>query len=183
MNLLPDTEKEGLKKGLKLRSLILGALVISISFLAGLIMLVPSYFLTLANISNTKSENYSSVLKEEVSVKQVVDLPEEINYKMNFLQSYNENVSVADSISQIIKYLPAGVKLNSVSFEKNQVYKEKTGIIILVSGIAFDRDSLVNFSTSLKESKLFSEVNVPVSSLTKGKDLPFSMNIFIENGK
>ncbi len=183
MNLLPTIEKEDLKKGLKLRSLILGSFVISVAFLAGLIMLIPSYFLILGNISNTISENYSSKIKDESESKQILSLPGEINSKLQSLQSVGNDVLVTDSLFKIIKYLPAGVKLNSISFEKDQIYNEKKGASILISGVALDRDSLVEFSTLLKESNLFLSADVPVSNLTKDKNLPFSVNIFIKNNK
>ena len=73
------------------------------------------------------------------------------------------------------------MRLNSISLSKNQTSKEKGSTTVLISGVASNRDSLVTFSTLLKESKLFADVLVPVSSLTKDKNLPFSMNISIEN--
>jgi hypothetical protein len=181
MNLLPNTEKEALKKNLKLRFLILALSLLSISFLLGLIMILPSYFLALGNFSKISSENSLSTLKNDDSVKMILNLPQEIDSKLKLLQSNGKAVSVTNTVSNIIKYLPAGVKLNSVSFAKNQNYKDKDGTVVMVSGIASDRDSLVSFASSLRESGLFSDVEVPVSSLTKGRNLPFSMNIFIGN--
>jgi len=183
MNLLPITEKENLKKSLRQRFLILASFLLSASLFFGFIMLLPSYFLTLGNFSKISSENSLSTLGSEDSVKIIMDLPQEINSKLNFLQSNNNNVPITDIILKIIKYLPTGVKLNSISFSKNQSFKGKSGATIIVSGIAFDRDSLVSFSASLKESGTFSNVEVPVSSLTKDRNLPFSVNIFIENQK
>jgi hypothetical protein len=183
MNLLPPKEKENLKKGLKLRSLILISFIMAAFFLIGLIMLLPPYFLTLGNLSKVSSENNVSGEENATSTKQLLNLPVEINSKLKLLQSVSSEMSVMGSVSSVIKYLPMGVKLNSISFRKDQVYKEKTGVIILISGVAIDRDSLVNFSTLLKESNLFSAVDVPVSSLTKESNLPFSMNIFIEDKK
>jgi len=181
MNLLPQTEKEILKKGLKLRFLILTSFLISASFLLGLVMLLPAYFLTSGNLSRVALENYSSEIKNENSVEATLSLPEEVNSKLKFLQSNNGNASAVDTISQIIKYLPTKVKLDSISFSREQSREGKSGVIILISGIAADRNSLISFSTFLKESNSFSSVEMPVSSLTRDKDLPFSMNIFIEN--
>jgi hypothetical protein len=181
MNLLPNKEKETLKKNLKLRFLILALFLLSISFLLGLIMLLPSYFLALGNLSKISLENSLSTLKNDDTVKTILNLPQEINSKLKLLQANSKSVSVTDTVSKIIKYLPAGVKLNSVSFAKNQNYKDKDGTVVMVSGVALSRDSLVLFASSLKESGLFSDVEVPVSSLTKDRNLPFSMNIFIGN--
>jgi hypothetical protein len=73
--------------------------------------------------------------------------------------------------------------LDSISVEKNKRYQTKTGTVVLVGGTASERDSLVSFLKALEESKSFSAVDVPISSLTKDKNLPFSMTIFIENSK
>jgi hypothetical protein len=183
MNLLPKTEKETLKEGLKSRFIIVASFLVAASFLMGFIMLLPSYFLTLvSSLEGTSGNNYPGAENKD-SIEKILNLPEEINSKLKFFQSNINNVSVADSFYKITSHLPGGVTLNSVSFSRNQVYKEKTGTAILISGTAFDRDSLISFSTNLKDSNSFSSVEVPVSSLTRDRNLPFSMNIFIENQK
>ncbi|MFH0804311.1 MAG: hypothetical protein V1896_01795 [Candidatus Zambryskibacteria bacterium] len=181
MNLLPKTEKENLKKGLRLRFVIVALLLLSASFLASFIMLLPSYFLAFGYFSAIAPENQFSGSNNEDSIEKILNLPAEINSKLGFFQSNVAEISEADYLSKIVGYLPGGVRLNSVVFSRNQNYKEKNGIVILASGIATNRDSLVSFSTLLKESALFSAVDVPVSSLTKDRNLPFSVNIFIEN--
>jgi hypothetical protein len=50
MNLLPKTEKEDLKKGLKLRFIIMASFLLFASFLIGLGMFLPAYFLASANL-------------------------------------------------------------------------------------------------------------------------------------
>jgi len=77
--------------------------------------------------------------------------------------------------------MPEKVIIDSITFSRNEAYKEKNGILVLVSGTSVDRNSLISFSNSLEQSKDFTFVDVPVSSLTKDKNLPFSINIFIEN--
>lgn len=180
MNILPKTEKENLRKGLRLRFVVASTLLLSAAFLIGFIMLSPSYFLASGYFAKDTSMNF---LKSEDgdSVKKILDLPGEVGLKLNFFQSNIDDVSVANYFSQIVGFLPGGVRLNSVSLSKNQSSKDKKSTTILISGIAINRDSLIKFSTVLKESNLFSDVSVPVSSLTKDKNLPFSMNISIEN--
>lgn len=180
MNLLPDTEKEDLKKGLKARWIIVSAFMLSASFLAGLVVLLPPYFLTLGNLYRVDRESYSLNSKNEDLAKELLSLPEEVDSKLKFLQSRLADVSAFDSFSQIVELLPPGVELNFVSFARNRNYGDKSGLVISVSGTALNRDSLVFFSDLLKESKMFSSVDIPVSSLVKGKDLPFDINVFIE---
>jgi hypothetical protein len=181
MNLLPKTEKEDLKKGLKLRLAVVALFLLTASFGVGFIMFLPSYFLASGYFSKSVASDYFLEPKNSDLINKTLNLPGEIDSKLIFFQSNIGDVSTADYFSKIVDNLPKGVQLNSVSFSKNQNYNDKTGTVILVSGMAIDRDSLVSFSTLLKESGLFSSVEVPVSSLTKDKNLPFSINIFIEN--
>lgn len=182
MNLLPKIEKENLEKGLKLRFVVVFLFLLSASFLVGFVSLLPSYFLASGYFS---SNSDSSFLKSEddESIKDILNLPQEVNSKLNFFQILLKEPSVADYFAQIANLLPKGVKINSISFEKDQNYKGKRGITILISGIADIRDGLISFTEALEKSNLFSLVEVPVSSLTKNRDLPFSVNIFIENQK
>lgn len=177
MNLLPDTEKEALKKDLTIRFITTVLSVSATSFLVGLVMLLPSYFLTTGYFS----DKYSPGIKDDELTKNILNLPEEINSKSIFLQSNTSSLPAIDIFSKIISQLPNGVTLNSIAFLRNQNYEGKVGITVSVFGIATTRDSLVSFSTRLTQSDSFSVVDVPVSSLTKNRDLPFSVNIFIEN--
>jgi hypothetical protein len=181
MNLLPKTEKENLKKGLKLRFVILVSFLLAGSFLAGLIMFLPSYFLASSYLNEATTVNYFLKPKGGGSVKDILNLPNEINLKLSFFQSDVKSASIADYFSKIVNFLPAGVRLNSVSFSKNQDSKEKKNATILVSGISTDRDSLILFSNLLKKSETFSDVSIPVSDLTKSVNLPFTITIYIKN--
>lgn len=183
MNLLPKIERENLAKGLKLRFVIMFLFLLSASFWVGFISLLPSYFLTSGYFSSNAESAFLLKYKDDESVKSILNLPQEINSKLNFLQLILKEQTPASYFSKISNLLPKGVKINSISFAKDQNFKGKVGTIILISGIAGSRDSLISFTEALEESNLFSLVEVPVSSLTKNRDLPFSIDIFIENQK
>ena len=181
MNLLPSTEKEVLKKGLRLRFLVVAASLLVISFIIGTVMLLPSYFLTLGNFSKTEVINSTLKINNEDLTKEILNLPGEIDFKLKFLQLTGANLPAGDVFYKILDSVSEKIILNSFSFSRNKDYKEKKGILVLITGIAVDRNSLVSFGAFLKNSGHFYSVDVPVSSLTKDKDLPFSTNIFIEN--
>jgi Tfp pilus assembly protein PilN len=181
MNLLPITEKEELKQKLKTRSWVVMLLLVVTAFILGLVMLVPSYFLALGNFSKISSENQLSSIEDEELIKTTLSLPEEINNKLQVVQAVSNNTSAGDSIINIMKFLPRGVIINSIVLNRNQESEDKKGTDITVAGTASTRDALMTFSNSLKSSNLFSEVLVPVSSLTRDKNLPFSIKLFIKN--
>lgn len=182
MNLLPKTEKEILKKGLRLRFVVAGLYLLSFSFLLGFVTLLPSYFLMRGSLFISENKNSTKNLDENLT-KEILDLPDKTNSRLKFLQSNLASLSATDILSKIVNQLSKKIKIDSISFSKNKEYKEKTGTYILISGVASDRDSLVSFSKQLKESNFFSSVDIPVSSLTKEINLPFLVNLFIENKK
>ncbi len=181
MNLLPETERENLKKGLKNRFIIIALFFITASFLVGFIMLLPSYFLTLGNSSENVSVNFSQGTNNKNKAEEILNLPKIINAKLKFFQLNIKDMSIVDYFSKIIDSLPKKVTLNSIYFSRETVdSKGNLKKSILVSGIASDRNSLISFSKNLENSNLFSSVEVPVSSLTRDKNLPFSINLFIK---
>lgn len=181
INLLPKTEKENLKKGLKLRFWVITLFFITAAFGLGILVLLPSHFLVLSNLAQTELADESVAIKNGGEMEDILNLPEKINLRSAFFQTNNANLSAIDVLVKITEVIPAGIALDSVSFSRNQPYGEKNGILVLVSGIAGSRESLTSFSALLRKTNYFSLVDVPVSSLTKDKNLPFSINIFIEN--
>lgn len=182
MNLLTKTEKEILKKGLRLRFIIVGMYLLSFSLLLGFVTLLPAYFLMKESLSRPEVQNSTRDLNEN-SAKEILDLPVKIDLRLKILQSNLMSLSATDAFYKITNQLSGKIVLNSILFSRDKEYKEKRGIHILISGIALNRDSLMSFSKLLKESNFFSLVDIPVSSLTKEKDLPFFINLFIENKK
>jgi|GEM_PF-2482162 len=181
MNLLPQTEKENLKKGLKYRLLVVVLFLTTGVFLLGFITLLPSYFLASGYFSKDVPSSSNIGAESEETAKEILDLPSEIDSKLKFLGANIDSVRAVDSIYKIVDLLPDKVTLDSISFSRKTVpAKANSSINVLVSGTAFDRESLVSFSTALEDSDLFSSVKVPVSSLTKDSNLPFSINLIIK---
>ena len=143
-------------------------------------MLVPAYLVSVGNFSRLSFENNSLHVETPASDTQLLSLPVEIETKSRFLQNYNSSVKVMDSFVEVVKFLPEEVKLDSINFMRGQSFDNKKSASMRVSGVASNREMLISFSNALKNSGKFSNVEVPVSSLTKDKDLPFTMNIFIE---
>lgn len=144
-------------------------------------MLLPSFFLIKQHFDLANTASPLSVAETDPLLENILELPGEINTKLTFFQTINGEKGAMNTLASVISSLPDGVKLNSILFSKKQGDKDKKGTAILISGIARNRESLVSFGNILRETNKFSSVEVPVSSLAKEKDLPFSMNIFIEN--
>lgn len=181
MNLLPQTEKHLIKQGLRARSVIVAALLVSAAMVIGSVMLLPSYFLTRAQLSMMISDGSASKSENAELTKAYLSLPNEIEAKLEFIEADTSQIKIIGSLSKIISYLPEGVRLESVAL-KRQSEKSKQAnpsIVVSIAGVSKTREALVGFSESLNKSEDFESVEVPVGSLTREKDLPFSMNITV----
>lgn len=180
MNILPPTQKEDLKLGYKRRLLVVCSYMVSISFLVGATLLVPSYFLMESHISVINEESKIQPADDSLDAE-LLKLPGEIENKLRVLQANATNTKAIEAISKVISFLPDNTSITSFYFSREKAPTKKGNIKMVVSGTAADRIALSSFSSSLQNSKQFLTVEVPVSNLTKDKDLPFSMNINIEN--
>lgn len=180
MNLLPKQHKEDLRNGFKLRFFITTMFVVSASFLIGFIMLLPSYFLTPGRFIEMEPENFYAD-EDSAPANEILGLPEEIDSKLKFLQTHLSSASATHILSEVVLSLPDGVGLDSITLVRDASYKGKNGVAVSISGNAPDRESLLAFSSSLRESDFFSEVDVPVSNLARDRNLPFSIEMLIEN--
>lgn len=180
MNLLSVNEKNNLQKGLRFRYLVILNILVTASFLLGTAVLIPAYVLIRNDLSFATS-NSSVKLVGETVVQDLLKVPNEIETKLKLIQSNLAEQRTVRSISLVVDLLPEKVSLESISFSRKNADKYKKGVVLSVFGIASDRESLVLFANALRDSKRFSSVDVPVSSLTKDKNLPFTINLFIAN--
>lgn len=179
MNLLPQNEKEKLEKERKQRFWILAMSLFSATLFLGFITLWPAYFLA-GNFFNDSTEGILLKTESDGSREKIQNLSLEIKSKLALFRPNITTASPADYFYEIAQNLPTGVSINSISFQANQNYKSKTGQIINIAGLAASREMLISFVERLQTIKSFSEAEIPVSNLTKDKNLPFSINIFIE---
>lgn len=182
MNLLPKEEKEILKNGFKMRFFIIGNIFFIVAFLVGTATLLPSFILAQDRLALISTLNSTNKNEDENSVKDILRVPKEIELKLKFIQSNSKSVSLIQTLNSVFSNMPKAIKIDSLSFNR-QGENTKEKITIIISGIAGDRNSLVEFESVLKNNNLFKNVEVPVSSLAKDKDLPFSINLIILNEK
>lgn len=178
MNILPPKEKKILKKGFILRFYLTATILLGAAFLIGTILLIPSYLLT-------RSVSVEDEVGEYISSNEIADeilnLPTEVEIKLGFFQAQLNEVSVSKTLAEVIGQKKSGISVNSISFNRKGQAGEKSGVMITVGGIAYDRNSLISFEDALNQSSAFSSVTLPVSNLAKDRNIPFSVNVFVEN--
>ena len=177
MNILPDLQKNNFYKGLKTRFLIILSVIISFGLLASSIMLIPGYLASNIELEDIISQTKSAKKEINKETQDILDLPKSINSKVRFIRSNSSYRPVFSVINMAVSKKISGISINSISSINA---KDSEGVHLgglTVSGVAKDRKSLLDFSKSLAEEKSFANINVPVNSLTKDVNLPFSINI------
>jgi hypothetical protein len=75
-------------------------------------------------------------------------------------------------------------KLTKPNLKKPMLQLSAYWVIKLeISGVAKDRDTLINYSSNLKTNDIFKDFNIPVSSFAKNKDIPFSFPLNVKIDK
>lgn len=181
MNLLPTTEKETVKKGFRQRYLIIILLLVLCALIAGTVMLIPAYLLADARLNEIEIEFQSVNDHNDPTMSEFTKVPREIQSKLQVFEKNLEDSSVVSKIAQIAGARPAGLTINSFSYSHIEGSDDESDIKIAISGKAATRKSLITFAENLRGFKEFSDVDVPVSNLTKEKDIPFSINLLVKH--
>ncbi|PIP86648.1 hypothetical protein COV42_00155 [Candidatus Campbellbacteria bacterium CG11_big_fil_rev_8_21_14_0_20_44_21] len=172
-NLLPQNNKKKIREEYLLRLLALVLVFSFITFLLASVFFLPSYFLS-KNKAGLASEKIS-FLKSYVEKTQKSGLSEDVistNLKIKTL-SFPEKIKFHLSIRSILDKKAAPIRITSLVLRS--INDEKKSLF--VGGIASDRDSLIDFTESLKTINDFSAVNLPVSNLAKNKDIDFNIEL------
>lgn len=138
------------------------------------ILLFASYLLieyqerVVSNQVSTLLESDESLQKDrlrelEMDLKKHVDIFE------------RETPHYSGFISIILDYVNDGITFNSMSFVVDENNKDELNIEL--RGQADTRNTLVNYSESLKDVEVFDSVNLPLSNLTRDIDVPFVISI------
>ena len=182
MNLLPDTEKKLLKKGLNQRFLLVLCYTTMAAFMVGLVALLPGFLLARAKFFEVTSKAGLAVVNgNDTKTKTLLSLPAEINEKLQIFQTNTPNPEIIQHISLIVSSAKSGITVRSFSFVKTMNQQGNQERIITIAGVALERKNLIDFADTLKRSELFASVDVPVSNLTKNRDLPFSVKLIIKD--
>lgn len=97
---------------------------------------------------------------------------DEINLKLKILTPSEDVQHASEFMEKILRILPSGVRVTSLSWLRSG----ESGFLS-VSGVATDRQTLLNFERTLNNSGSFSEVVLPVSNLVKDRNIPFQVKL------
>ncbi len=174
--LLPEKEIKSLKIEYRIRILVVLLFFISCAMIIGICSLLPSYILSYAQEKN-------SVQKVQ-SINESLDKDHDI-FSADLLGSYKiikkikleqNNIIFSNYLKKIDSYKNDFIVFNSFQLSKSQETSSSTSEMIL-QGKAKTRNSILQFKKVLESNSEILKVELPLSDLTKNKDIDFAFRI------
>ncbi len=177
INLIPNQEKKVVIEGFYYRILASFFIALGLTMVILFTILLPSYILSLEK-KNSVNDKLLMQQKEPVSSddKTVTDFINNLDQKLSLVEKSEKSKFVFSEkvIDEILFRKLSNIKILSISYTNNK----DTGISsISVSGTAPNRETLLSFRQALEESKMFKNVDLPISNFVKGSNIRFSINL------
>lgn len=136
---------------------------------------VPVYIL-IQNQLQTYSSLYEDASAQNTSFEQI---------ESEIVLANNTAVllATAQKVDPIVKYLELVDANTNENVTLNSYKLLRTGNVIgdiVISGVAADRESLVDFSSSLEDIEDFVSAEIPLSNLAKDRNIPFTINVVLK---
>ncbi len=173
-NLLPENLKQAIKREYRFRKLtiiLIFILCIQISFL---IVIFPSWIISLYNEKEivAQSEDMNKSLSD-LNVAPIIDTIKALNKKLQTLNSSLEYPQIIPLMDSVISKKTNAIKLTEFSYSLST----NGDVEFVAGGVSTTREALVSFEKSLEDSKVFSDVRLPISNLAKDKNIKFSISM------
>ena len=171
INLLPDTEKQSIRKEYQLRVIVVILSSILIIVLSTFALLIPSYILTL----------YKGAIAQDIITKTPTPSAEEdfterlttVKRVAHVLSPEQPNLLPTEAITIISEHRLNTIIITSITYTKT----ETDPVTIHIKGIAENRKSLVDYTAALRSEAHIAAVNLPVSSFAADSDIGFEIDI------
>ncbi len=186
INLLPENEKQKIRKEYHLLVLSVWLPVIFIILGIAIFSFLPSFFLS--------GQQYGKIFAESQTKEIMTKQSQALEMKRNvndanmkialLLKNSTSTESVRSLFDEIVENRPAGVYITGFSFDRNAGVRPPKGKktappSIVLQGRADDRAALLSFVDILNKKKEFSSVDLPLSNLISGTNLPYTLNITV----
>jgi predicted CopG family antitoxin len=173
--LLPEKEIKSLKFEYRIKTLVVLFFFISSSIIVGICSLLPSYILSYSQ-EKTTIQKKQDIINNSDKEHEIFTTELSNSYKiLKKIKSEQTSFNPSDLINKIISYKNQSITLNSFQISKSQ--NASSTVDIIVQGRALTRNSMIDFKSSLEKDAGISRVELPVSDLTKNKNVDFAFRI------
>lgn len=171
-NLIPPTAKKQVKNEYWIRVASVWMMLVASGFLVVGIMFVPTLVLIQSQLDAFASEVDQANIQNESFVGAKATLVQ-ANTIARTLSKESDTMQFTTLLEILETLAGAQVSINNFTFSK------ASGEIstISISGQAASRQALVSFSDVIEANDLFESAEIPLSTLAKDKDIPFTISV------
>lgn len=109
------------------------------------------------------------------------DVLNDIQERADLLEAVLVQRTPTSILEDIVPRIPSGVSVKQFAYSFDApVAVGEAAVTVSVLGTAATRNALITFGDNLRQSPLFSRVEVPVSSLAKSEDIDFSLTLSLD---
>ncbi len=179
INLIPPKAKKSIQIEYWLRVLSVWFMVWSAALLLGIFILIPAYVLI-----HLQVKVYSSSVKEAsekiVDYESVSKELQHASQQASKLLAGSEEPLMSEYVTSFKELESANISISSITLQRSD-----KGIVgpAHIGGEAIDRKALAAFRDRLLAQPGITAVDLPLSNLTKDKDIQFSLTVTFDNPK
>ncbi|MEI7462870.1 MAG: hypothetical protein WCK03_00565 [Candidatus Taylorbacteria bacterium] len=175
--LIPITLRRSLRHEYRIRASTVLLFMIATAFLIGSVFLLPSFIH--ASMEKSSADKVLAELNRSTNAKAETSSTADLIEKANLLKIFNDTSRGKTEYSSIITSL-VGAR-GDISITSIEVSRTSTSSVsAIIKGIAPTREELLSLKDRLIASADGNKVDVPISLLSKVKDIPFSLSIINE---
>lgn len=173
-NLIPPHAKKGVVSEYWIRVTSVWLIMLGIVALVVAVLNIPAYIMIqnqklayqdMFADANDKTDAFTAIEQEIIVANETVRLLSDINQDVA-LHTY---VSLIDSLAN-----------GRVSIEHYDLIRSEGNLsTIKISGVADNREALVNLSDTIEADDYFISADIPLSNLAKDSDIPFSISVVL----
>lgn len=174
-NLLPIQIKLAQRRNLFYRKLIIAGLAIGL-FLVICLVLLFSFWANLFIREGGKGNFFLSASHETKEIDPLADsqfLMKKVKFEAELIDRHWSGSLISEMISWTISPRPARIKISGFSILRAEEGVNKISLI----GVSNNRNDLVGYVNSLRQTQYFSKVDLPVESLISDKGGQFVINL------
>lgn len=176
VNLLPIKDAKRVLWEHRRRVAIVCMLLLMCSAVVALLFIIPSFIVVWSGASGFDDQLKATKILVDLQRKQsggseVVELSE----RSVLLEGSLSRRTATSILEDIAPRIPEGVSVRQFAYSLGN---EEISVLIL--GTATTRAALIAFGDALRQSPLFSRVDVPVSSLAKNENIEFTLTVSLD---
>jgi hypothetical protein len=175
-NLLQPEQRKGLVREYYARVAAVGAIVLSVALLIGMLALIPAY-----SYSRTMLE-VQAVVPAQTSTSTATSSPDgaartalrEGTMLVTRLEQHLRDDTFTSYLTSALADRPPGVAVSGFAYDQAEHS-------LTVEGVAQDRDAFLTYAHNLESDTRFVGVPHPIEDLAKRTDLPFRLTFTVQS--